>query len=164
MGDTSLASMILDRAARYGSRRVFLRKRDSSWEDISWQQFGDQIVRAARGLAALGFQPGDRLAILADNRPEWPLLDLACLYLGGVDVPLYLTSPPDDLAYILNDAGASVLAVAGDDQRQKNCPDCLRAAEPRAAYPSRHGFRAGGRLAEPSRRAQPHRPAGQWRA
>ncbi len=119
MGDTSLASMILDRAARYGSRRVFLRKRDSSWEDISWQQFGDQIVRAAHGLAALGFRPGDRLAILADNRPEWPLLDLACLYLGGVDVPLYLTSPPDDLAYILNDAGASVLAVAGDDQRQK---------------------------------------------
>ncbi len=119
MGDTSLASMILDRAARYGSRRVFLRKRGSSWEDISWQQFGDQIVRAARGLAALGFQPGDRLAILADNRPEWPLLDLACLYLGGVDVPLYLTSPPDDLAYILNDAGASVLAVAGDDQRKK---------------------------------------------
>ena len=119
MGDTSLASMILDRAARYGARRVFLRKRDRSWEDISWQQFGDQIVRAARGLAASGFQPGDRLAILADNRPEWPLLDLACLYLGGVDVPLYLTSPPDDLAYILNDAGASVLAVAGDDQRQK---------------------------------------------
>ncbi len=119
MSDTSLTSMILDRAARYGSRRVFLRKRGSSWEDISWQQFGDQIVRAARGLAALGFQPGDRLAILTDNRPEWPLLDLACLYLGGVDVPLYLTSPPDDLAYILNDAGASVLAVAGDDQRQK---------------------------------------------
>ena len=119
MSDTSLTSMILDQAARYGSRRVFLRKRGSSWEDISWQQFGDQIVRAARGLAALGFQPGDRLAILADNRPEWPLLDLACLYLGGVDVPLYLTSPPDDLAYILNDAGASVLAVAGDDQRQK---------------------------------------------
>ncbi len=119
MGDTSLASMILDRAVRYGSRRVFLHKRGSSWEDISWQQFGDQIVSAARGLADLGFQPGDRLAILADNRPEWPLLDLACLYLGGVDVPLYLTSPPDDLAYILNDAGASVLAVAGDDQRQK---------------------------------------------
>ena len=98
MGDTSLASMILDRAAQYGSRRVFLRKRGSSWENISWQQFGDQIVSAARGLAALGFQPGDRLAILADNRPEWPLLDLACLYLGGVDVPLYLTSPPDVLA------------------------------------------------------------------
>ena len=47
------------------------------------------------------------------------MIDLACLSLGGVDVPLYLTSPPDDLAYVLNDAGASVLAVAGDDQRQK---------------------------------------------
>ncbi len=122
MGDASLASMILDRAARYGSRRVFLRKHGNSWEDMSWQQLGDQIVRTARGLAALGFRPGDRLAILADNRPEWPLVDLACLYLGGVDVPLYLTSPPDDLAYILNDAGASVLAVAGDDQRQKVAP------------------------------------------
>ena len=119
MSDTSLASMILDRTARYGSKRVFMRKRGSSWEDISWQQFGDQIVRAAQGLAALGFQPGDRLAILADNRPEWPLIDLACLYLGGVDVPLYLTSHPNDLAYILKDAGVTFLALAGADQRKK---------------------------------------------
>ncbi len=119
MSDTSLAGMVLDRAARYGSKRVFMRKRGSSWEDTSWQQFGEQIVRAAQGLAALGFQPGDRLAILADNRPEWPLIDLACLYLGGVDVPLYLTSPPNDLAYILKDAGVTFLALAGDDQRKK---------------------------------------------
>ena len=40
-----------------------------------------------------GFRPGDRLAILAENDPEWTIIDLACLYLGGVDVPLYLTSP-----------------------------------------------------------------------
>lgn len=80
---------------------------------------GEQIVHAAKGLTALGFQPGERLAILADNRPEWPLIDLACLYLGGVNVPLYLTSQPNDLAYILKDAGVMFLAVAGDDQRKK---------------------------------------------
>ena len=119
MNDTSLASMILDRAAQYGSKRVFMRKRGSAWQDISWQQFGEQIVHAAKGLTALGFQSGDRLAILADNRPEWPIIDLACLYLGGVDVPLYLTSHPNDLAYILNDAGVTFLAIAGDDQRKK---------------------------------------------
>ena len=118
MSDTSLASMILDRAKQYGPKCMFMRKRGTTWEDISWQQFGDQIVRAAQGLAALGFQHGDRLAILADNRPEWPLIDLACLFLGGVDVPLYLTSHPKDLAYILNDAGVTFLAIAGDDQRK----------------------------------------------
>jgi len=119
MSDTSLAVMILDRARRYGSKRVFQRKRGNRWEDIVWQQFGEQIVHAAQGLAVLGFQPGERLAILADNRPQWPLIDLACLYLGGVDVPLYLTSHPHDLAFILKDAGVTFLAVAGDDQRQK---------------------------------------------
>ncbi len=119
MSDTSLAIMILERTRRYGSKRIFQRKRGSRWEDITWQQFGEQIVYAAKGLAALGFQPGKRLAILADNRPEWPLIDLACLYLGGVDVPLYLTSQPNDLAYILKDAGVTFLAVAGDDQRTK---------------------------------------------
>ncbi len=119
MSDASLAVMILDQARRYGSKRVFQRKRGNRWDDIAWQQFGEQIVHAAQGLAALGFQPGERLAILADNRPEWPLIDLACLYLGGVDVPLYLTSHPNDLAYILKDAGVTFLAVAGDDQRQK---------------------------------------------
>jgi acyl-CoA synthetase (AMP-forming)/AMP-acid ligase II len=52
-----------------------------------------KIVCVAQGLFALGFRPGDRLAILAENDPEWAIIDLACLYLGGVDVPLYLTSP-----------------------------------------------------------------------
>ena len=44
MNDTSLAVMILERARRYGSKRVFQRKRGSRWEDIAWQQFGEQIV------------------------------------------------------------------------------------------------------------------------
>lgn len=111
--------MVLDRTARYGTRRMFRYKRGATWRELSWQDFGDQLVRAARGLAGLGFQAGDRLAILAENRPEWPLVDLACLFLGGVDVPLYLTSHPDDLAYIMRDAGVRFLAVAGNDQREK---------------------------------------------
>lgn len=119
MTTTSLATMVLDRADRHPSRRVFQRKRREQWEDISWQQLADQIVSAAHGLAALGFKAGDRLALLAENQPEWPIMDLACLYLGGVDVPLYLSSPGQDVAYILKDSGASFIAVSGRGQLDK---------------------------------------------
>ena len=115
----SLATLVLERVQEFDSRRVFVHKRGNQWEDVSWRTFGKDIIAAAKGLATLGFKEGDRLAILAENGPAWPTIDLACLYLGGVDVPLYLTSHPKDLTYILNDSGATVLAVDGDDQRAK---------------------------------------------
>ena len=59
------------------------------------------------------------MALLAENQPEWPIMDLACLHLGGVDVPLYLSSPGQDLAYILKDSGASFIAVSGRGQLEK---------------------------------------------
>lgn len=119
MQETSLATMVLQRVERYGGKRVLLSKRAGRWEDMSWHTLGERIRCAAHGLAALGFRGGDRLAILAENRPEWPIIDLACLFLGGVDVPLYLTSPPGDIAYILKDAGASFIAVSGREQLAK---------------------------------------------
>jgi long-chain acyl-CoA synthetase len=119
MREMSLAMMILERADRYGAKRALMHKRGKQWEDLSWRTFGEHIVRAAKGLTALGFRAGDRLAILAENRPEWPIIDLACLYLGGVDVPLYLTGTPKDITYILRDAGVSFIAVSGRDQLAK---------------------------------------------
>ena len=119
MRETSLAAMVLEQAERYGTKRALVNKRGGHWEDTSWQMLGDKITRAAQGLAALGFRAGDRLAILAENRPEWPIIDLACLFLGGVDVPLYLTSPPADLAYILKDSGSTFIAVSGREQLAK---------------------------------------------
>jgi long-chain acyl-CoA synthetase len=119
MAETSLAIMVLERAERYGTKRVLLSKRAGRWEEMSWQTFGERIRHAAHGLATLGFRGGDRLAILAENRPEWPIIDLACLFLGGVDVPLYLTSPPADIAYILKDSGAAFIAVSGREQLAK---------------------------------------------
>lgn len=119
MRETSLATMVLQRADRYGTKPAIRAKRHGHWEDLSWQTLGEKIVRAARGLTTLGFRPGDRLAILAENHPEWAIIDLACLYLGGVDVPLYLTSPVADLTYILQDAGVTFLAVSGREPLAK---------------------------------------------
>ena len=119
MRETSLATMVLERVERYDTRRVLLSKQQGRWEEVSWQTLGNKIIRAAQGLAFLGFRAGDRLAILAENRPEWPIMDLACLYLGGVDVPLYLTSTPSDTTYILKDAGVKFIAVSGREQLAK---------------------------------------------
>jgi long-chain acyl-CoA synthetase len=119
MSETSLATMVLERAGRYGPKRAFLSKHRGRWEDISWQQVGNTIIRAAQGLAALNFRAGDRLAILAENRPEWLMIDIACLFLGGIDVPLYLTSPLQDSAYVLKDAGVTFVAVSGREQLAK---------------------------------------------
>ncbi|HXG21769.1 MAG TPA: long-chain fatty acid--CoA ligase [Methylomirabilota bacterium] len=119
MRETSLATMILERVEQYETKRVFMHKHEKQWKDLSWRVFGERIIHAAKGLASLGFRSGDRLAILAENRLEWPIIDLACLYLGGVDVPLYLTSTPKDTTYILKDAGVTFVAVSGREQLAK---------------------------------------------
>ncbi len=68
MRETSLATMVLERAERYGLKRVLLSKQNGRWGEISWQTLGSKITCAAQGLAALGFRAGDRLAILAPIR------------------------------------------------------------------------------------------------
>ena len=75
-----------------------------------------EVVAAVRSLAAFlidfGVAPGDRVAVLSENRPEWTIADLAIQASGAVNVPLHTTLAPDLLAYVLRDSGA-VAAVAG---------------------------------------------------
>ncbi len=117
--ENSLATMVLTRVRTYGERQVMRAKRKGRWQEVSWNALGEQISKTAQGLKAMGLQAGDRLAILAENRPEWAVVDLACLFLGAVDVPLYLTSTAKDIAYILHDAGVKAVAVAGEGQLEK---------------------------------------------
>lgn len=119
MAENSLATMVLTRVRTYGERQVMRAKRKGGWEEVSWNALGEQISKTAQGLKAMGLQAGDRLAILAENRPEWAVVDLACLFLGAVDVPLYLTSTAKEIAYILHDAGVRAVAVAGEGQLGK---------------------------------------------
>lgn len=77
-------------------------------------------VRAlAARLVALGLEPGDRVAILAPNLPEWTLADLACATAGLVSVPLYPTSTPHQVHHILADSGARLIFVSGPEQADK---------------------------------------------
>ena len=88
-------------------------KSNGSWTDISGEAAIDRMKRIALGLAELGVKAGDRIAIIAENRPEWSLTDLAILALRGVNVPIYTTQAVEQIRYILEDSGAKMLFVSG---------------------------------------------------
>src|SRR5262252_5961273 len=82
---------------------------------ISYAEALAEMELVACGFMELGLSPGDRVAILSENRPEWILCDLAVLSVGGVDVPLYPTSSPSEMEHILADSGARFLVVSNAD-------------------------------------------------
>ena len=105
----TLAELFTMSAERYGREDALNYKRDGEWQKISSSNFVDRSRNIALGLASLGLGKGDRAAILAANSPEWTLADAGCQFAGIIDVPIYTTLAPEQVAYILNDSGARVL-------------------------------------------------------
>lgn len=79
------------------------------WTDVSAAEFRAQVVALAKGLVDKGVEAGDRVAIMAATRYEWTLLDFAIWYAGAVTVPIYETSSPSQVAWIVEDAGVKVV-------------------------------------------------------
>jgi long-chain acyl-CoA synthetase len=105
---------------RYAERPVALRiKRDGRWVDLSYREVADQVQDLGLGLLELGIGPGDRVAILSENRPEWAIADYACLAACCTDVPIYPTLPAKQAEYILRDSGAVAVLVSTDAQLEK---------------------------------------------
>ena len=119
--DSNLVRIFLDRAARYGRRDALLVKDKTlgKYVPVSWTRWAEQVKRTALGLYGLGVRPGDRVAILSENRPEWTYADLGILSLGAAGVPLYPTSSPAEINYILENAGVEILFAAGFTQQEK---------------------------------------------
>ena len=99
--------------------RVMLYREAGKWLPISSREFGQRVARTAHALHAWGIRPGDRIAILSENRPEWPTADIASLLLGAVTVPLYTTLTPEQTAFVLNDAGCRMIFLSSDRQLHK---------------------------------------------
>ncbi len=104
-------------------------KKTKNWNDITWEQFEEEVQAFAGFLHKRGIRHGDRVAILSENRPEWAYTDLATHYLGGVNVSLYTSLPASQVEYILKDSGAKLFIVSSGIQLRKatevfdNCPD-----------------------------------------
>ncbi len=104
---------ILDNLQRHHRKGDLLRfKRDGAWVDISTDEFVRTVRHLAQGLAEAGVGRGDRVAILAENRPEWTAFDHAALNLGAVIVPIYTTLMPDQIRFILDNSQSRLLVVS----------------------------------------------------
>ncbi len=94
-------------------------KRPAGWQTISSRQFYGYVVSFARALKQWGLAQGDRVAILSENRPEWMIVDFACVCSGIVDVPIYTTLTAQQTLYVLQNSGARVACVSTIDQLRK---------------------------------------------
>jgi long-chain acyl-CoA synthetase len=115
----SIPQMFFARAASRGQRPAQLVKRDGTWQAISWQAMSDNVRHIAQGLLALGLQVGDRVALLASSRAEWVQCDLAIMAAAGITVPVYPSLLPDQVAYILHNAEATLVFVDTPAQLDK---------------------------------------------
>jgi long-chain acyl-CoA synthetase len=105
---------------RFGSRPVVFRaKRDGTWIELSYRELADRVQDLSLGLLELGIRPGDRVAILSENRPEWAIADYACLTARCTDVPIYPTLTAKQIEYNLCDSGAVALVASTVAQVEK---------------------------------------------
>ena len=98
---------------------AFRAKREGRWAALSYAEVLERVQAASLGLLELGLAPGDRVAILSENRVEWALSDFACLAAGCIDVPVYATLPAKQVEYILRDSGAVAACVSTRAQLEK---------------------------------------------
>jgi long-chain acyl-CoA synthetase len=91
-------------------------KRDGLWRGTSWQTYANEVKRAAKALIALGFAPGQNVAILGFNRPEWCIFDVAAMAAGGAGAGIYTTCSPTEVQYIVHHAEAPFVLVENEAQ------------------------------------------------
>jgi len=115
----SVPAMLRDCAQRFTNRTALTYRKDGEWKDLSYGQFYQRVLMAARGLAKLGVEPGEKVAILSENRAGWVIADLGILCAGGVDVPIYATNTPEQVAYVLQHSGARIVFVSTRLQYEK---------------------------------------------
>lgn len=125
----TLPDQIRDRAATQPHLVAMRVKRLGIWQDITWQEYAEQMELVAHALLASGINPGDRVAIHSENRPEWLFTDLGTVAVRGITVGLYPTNPAAEVAYLLADSGARILIAEDQEQVDKaleveaQCPD-----------------------------------------
>ena len=108
----SLVALFFARAAERGDRPFLWRKLDGSWQSITWGQAARTVASLAAALRDMGLEPGDRVMLVSENRPQWCIADLAIMAAGCVTVPAYTTNTTRDHAHIVENSGARAAIVS----------------------------------------------------
>ncbi len=116
---SNLPALFMAVVREFPRERLYGARHGQRWTWLSTREVVAAIRETAAGLVARGLRPGDRVGLLAENRPEWMIADLAVLFAAGADVPVYPTLPADQAAFVLRDAGCRFVVVSGPEQSRK---------------------------------------------
>ena len=119
MAGPTLNQLLLDSLRRHERPDLLWHKQAGAWRPISSGVFLRRAASLARALEEMGLRKGDRVGLFSENRPEWHVVDLACLGLGAVTVPIYAAESVERLTYILKHSEVRVCFLSGPEQFEK---------------------------------------------
>jgi long-chain acyl-CoA synthetase len=125
----NLVSMFLARAAQRGDRPFLGFKQDGEWRTISWAETARRVAGLAKSLKAMGLSKGDRVMLVAENRPEWCIADLGIMAAGCVTVPTYTTNTERDHQHILDNSAARAVIISNAKLAQAVMPAVVRSSD-----------------------------------
>ncbi|MBA4040912.1 MAG: long-chain fatty acid--CoA ligase [Sphingobium sp.] len=127
----NLVAMFFARARAGGDKPFLWAKAGGRWQSISWATAAAQVAALASALKAIGLNPGDRVMLVSENRPEWCISDLAIMAAGCITVPAYTTNTERDHAHILENSGARAIIVSNAKLAKTLLPAALRSSQAR---------------------------------
>jgi long-chain acyl-CoA synthetase len=117
---TTIAELLPRAVERFGpDPAVRFKGPSGDWTSRTFTEVGEIVRRLSLGLMDLGIQKGDKVAILANTRPEWTYFDFAALTAGATVVPIYQTNSPEECRYVLENSDAKAVVVEDEDQLDK---------------------------------------------
>src|SRR5438445_7021119 len=119
IGSRTIADLIPRAAAAHSEHTAVRYKRDGAWADVSYAELAQAVQEIGLGLVDLGIQPGERVCILANTRPEWSYADMGATSAGAVVVPIYQTNSPEECLWVIADSGACAIVCEDESQLEK---------------------------------------------
>jgi long-chain acyl-CoA synthetase len=117
MANPSLTSILRENSIKYGTRNaIFYQQGDKNWVPITWVEFWQSVVNTAKAFIADGIQPGEKVAIMARNMPEWTISDYALQLVRAVSVPLFSSTSVAQAEYMVGETECK-LFLAGEQEQ-----------------------------------------------
>ena len=125
----NLVSLFYEHAKERDEQPFLWFKENKAYWPISWSETSRRITAMARSLKSIGLEKGDRVVLVAENRPEWFIADLAIMAAGGITVPAYTTNTIDNHQHVLNHSGAKGIIISTTALCKRALPAAEKALE-----------------------------------
>jgi long-chain acyl-CoA synthetase len=115
----TIPQRLIERALSRGDDPAYFVKEHGAWQATSWASYGAEVNRVAKALIALGLEPGQNVALIGGNRPEWSVFMLAAMTVGARGAGVYTTSSPSEIRHVLAHAEARLVLIESEAQFER---------------------------------------------